>query len=64
MTEKLFDKVAIIGLGLIGSSIARGIKKHGLSTTVIGFDASPDVPIKPSPMMATLSNSFSVMRRS
>ncbi|MEM7399615.1 MAG: prephenate/arogenate dehydrogenase family protein [Pseudomonadota bacterium] len=43
MTEKLFDKVAIIGLGLIGSSMARGIKKHGLSTTVIGFDASPDV---------------------
>ncbi|MDJ0513156.1 MAG: prephenate/arogenate dehydrogenase family protein [Methyloceanibacter sp.] len=43
MTETLFDKVAIVGLGLIGSSMARGIKKHGLSTTVIGFDGSPDV---------------------
>jgi len=43
MTATQFDKVAIVGLGLIGSSIARGIKKNGLSTTVIGFDGAPDV---------------------
>ena len=43
MTEPLFDKVAIIGLGLIGSSMARGIKKRGLAATVIGYDGSPDV---------------------
>ena len=43
MTEPLFDKVAIIGLGLIGSSIARGIKRRGLATTVTGFDGSADV---------------------
>jgi cyclohexadieny/prephenate dehydrogenase len=46
MTEPLFDKVAIIGLGLIGSSIARGIKKRGLAATVIGYDGSPDVRMR------------------
>lgn len=43
MTEPLFDKVAIVGLGLIGSSMARGIKKRGLAKRVAGFDGSTDV---------------------
>ncbi|MEM7192204.1 MAG: prephenate/arogenate dehydrogenase family protein [Pseudomonadota bacterium] len=43
MTDPLFDKAAIIGLGLIGSSIARGLKKRGLASAVTGFDASSDV---------------------
>ena len=43
MTEPLFDRIAIIGLGLIGSSMARGAKARGLAKTVIGYDLSPEV---------------------
>jgi cyclohexadieny/prephenate dehydrogenase len=43
MTEPLFDKIAIIGLGLIGSSIARGVKARGLAREVAGYDLSADV---------------------
>ena len=39
----MFTKVAIVGLGLIGSSIARGLKARGLSATVTGYDGSADV---------------------
>ena len=35
--NKLFDKVFIIGLGLIGSSIALSIKKNKVASEVIGF---------------------------
>lgn len=35
--------VTIVGLGLIGSSIARAVKAHMPSTTVTGHDASADV---------------------
>lgn len=37
------DKVAIIGLGLIGSSIARGIRARKLAHKINIYDASPDV---------------------
>ena len=43
MTEPLFDKVAVIGLGLIGSSMVRGMKKRGIAVTVTGFDGSAEV---------------------
>lgn len=43
MTEPLFDTIAIIGLGLIGSSVARGVKARGLARKVIGYDLSPQV---------------------
>jgi len=43
MTEPLFDKIAIVGLGLIGSSIARGVKARGIASTVVGYDLSADV---------------------
>ncbi|MEZ5648203.1 MAG: prephenate/arogenate dehydrogenase family protein [Alphaproteobacteria bacterium] len=33
-----FDTIALIGVGLIGSSIARAIKKHKLARRVIGCD--------------------------
>ncbi len=33
---KLFNKVAIVGVGLIGGSIALGIKKKGLARQIIG----------------------------
>lgn len=35
MTEPLFDKVAFIGIGLIGSSIARVMRRDGLAGTIV-----------------------------
>lgn len=35
--KNLFHTVSIIGIGLIGSSIARGIKKHNIANKVVGF---------------------------
>jgi cyclohexadieny/prephenate dehydrogenase len=43
MIVPLFDTVAIIGLGLIGSSVARGVKARGLARKVKGYDLSPEV---------------------
>lgn len=43
MSELLFDRVAIVGLGLIGSSVARAVSAHGIAKTVTGYDASADV---------------------
>ena len=39
----MFDKIAIIGLGLIGSSIAHAARRGGLAKEISGHDASPDV---------------------
>ena len=30
----MFEKLALIGIGLIGSSIARGTRLHGLAKTI------------------------------
>ena len=38
-----FARVAVIGLGLIGSSIARAIREHMPSVGVTGYDADPAV---------------------
>ncbi|RSV45008.1 prephenate/arogenate dehydrogenase family protein [Sphingomonas sp. ABOLE] len=38
-----FARVTILGLGLIGSSIARGIRQHMPSVRVTGYDADPSV---------------------
>lgn len=35
MTEPLFNKVALIGIGLIGSSLARVIRRENLANTII-----------------------------
>jgi len=35
--KNLFHTVSIIGIGLIGSSIARGIKKHNIANKVVGY---------------------------
>jgi cyclohexadieny/prephenate dehydrogenase len=37
----LFDRVAIIGFGLIGSSLGRAIRAHGLSNTLAACDRNP-----------------------
>jgi cyclohexadieny/prephenate dehydrogenase len=39
----LFPRVTLIGLGLIGSSIARGVKTLGLAGELVVYDASDDV---------------------
>ncbi len=39
----MFDRLALIGLGLIGSSIARAARRHGLARTIVAIDASADV---------------------
>ena len=38
----LFNKVVIIGVGLIGSSLAHNIRKHGLSRDVVGVSRSAE----------------------
>ena len=38
-----FARVAIIGLGLIGSSIARGVRQHMPTARLTGYDADPAV---------------------
>ena len=38
-----FSRVAIIGLGLIGSSIARGVRQHMPTARLTGHDADPAV---------------------
>jgi cyclohexadieny/prephenate dehydrogenase len=43
MSAPLFRRVAIIGLGLIGSSLARAIRKHGLAETIVAADRSSEV---------------------
>ena len=43
MTEPILDTVAIVGLGLIGSSVARGLKARRLARRVIGYDSSTQV---------------------
>lgn len=39
---KLFEKVALVGVGLIGSSLARVLKKKGLADTVAGVSRSEE----------------------
>jgi len=38
-----FERLAIVGLGLIGASIALGARASGAAATVVGTDASADV---------------------
>ncbi|MEM6902543.1 MAG: prephenate/arogenate dehydrogenase family protein [Pseudomonadota bacterium] len=43
MTIAPFRRVAIIGLGLIGSSLARALTEQGLADHIVGGDADPAV---------------------
>ncbi len=42
MTEPLFERVALIGIGLIGSSLARAIKTQGIAREVVAADRNAD----------------------
>ena len=46
MTNNLFNKILIIGVGLIGSSIARAIKEYSLASNIYGIDKSEKVIAK------------------
>ena len=41
----MFDKITVIGCGLIGSSLLRAINKKGLSKQVNAFDTSKEVTL-------------------
>jgi cyclohexadieny/prephenate dehydrogenase len=43
LKEPLFERVAIIGLGLIGSSLAHVCRRKGLARLIAASDLSPDV---------------------
>jgi cyclohexadieny/prephenate dehydrogenase len=43
MNETAFEHIALIGLGLLGSSLAHAIKAHQPSARITGYDASPEV---------------------
>jgi cyclohexadieny/prephenate dehydrogenase len=43
MSEPLFDRVAFIGFGLIGSSLARAIRRQGLARELVAADPAPEV---------------------
>ena len=46
MSNFLFEKTLIIGVGLIGSSIARALTKHKVSLEIHGIDINSDVVAK------------------
>ena len=37
------ERLAIVGLGLIGSSIARGARQYGLARSIVAIDRDPVV---------------------
>ena len=42
MCEPLFNKIALIGIGLIGGSIALEARKRGLAKTIVAATRSPE----------------------
>ena len=39
----IVDKITVIGLGLIGASVCRAVKKYGAAGEVVGFDTDSSV---------------------
>jgi len=42
MTAPIYNRVALIGLGLIASSMAHAMREYGLATEIVGFAKSPE----------------------
>ncbi|CAA7624742.1 Protein TyrC [Magnetospirillum sp. LM-5] len=40
MSQPLFDTICLVGIGLINSSIARAVRKHGLAARIVTLDSS------------------------
>ncbi len=38
----MFEKVVIVGIGLLGGSLARDIKRHSLASSIVGVSRSPE----------------------
>jgi cyclohexadieny/prephenate dehydrogenase len=43
LTAPLFERLAIIGMGLIGSSIARAARRRNVATMIVAYDFQPAV---------------------
>lgn len=43
LSEPLFESITIIGVGLIGSSLARVIRRKALAREIVAYDSSPKV---------------------
>jgi cyclohexadieny/prephenate dehydrogenase len=43
MTQPIYDKIAVIGCGLIGSSVVRAARAHGVAGQIAVFDQNPAV---------------------
>ena len=43
MTTPIYDRIAVLGCGLIGSSIVRAARAHGVAGQITVFDLSPEV---------------------
>ena len=43
MTTPVYDKIAVLGCGLIGSSIVRAARAHGVAGQIAVYDLSPSV---------------------
>lgn len=41
MSEPIFQTVCFVGIGLINSSLARAVRKHGLATRLVTLDTDP-----------------------
>jgi prephenate dehydrogenase len=39
----MFNRLCVIGVGLIGGSIARAARQHGLSKSVVGYGRQQDI---------------------
>ena len=46
MAEPLFDKIAFIGIGLIGSSLARAVRRDGLARRTVACARNPETLAK------------------
>src|SRR5512145_196559 len=42
MTAPLFNTICFVGIGLINSSLARAVRKHGLATRLVTLDRDPE----------------------
>lgn len=62
MSRTAFETVVIIGLGLIGSSLARAIRHNGLAAKLIGYDANEMVRQRATELQLTDMMAFDMVQ--